>query len=224
MYQNFLSFRIDSHVFFRNLNAKIKKNLRHEKQKMCIIIINGNEIKELVSYDIDKNIYENVRVIVGNEEIENFFLVDDIFQNGDVISTKIPKQVSVFHKNFFPPKEYILPPITTEMVYKTSQTSIKKNKKYTSCRYCNVYNCNNFAIYGPKGKPRVRCTDHKLHDDETYNPMKKCDSCGVKMKYNKWYMHNKLCGMEEEQKCYRCGTITKNIFKHKYTCRSRLSL
>ena len=106
---------------------------------MCIIIINGNEIKELVSYDIDKNIYENIRVIVGNEEIENFFLVDNIFQNGDVISPKIPKQVSVYHKNFFqkplpiffipePPKEYILPPITTEMVYKTSQTSIKKNK------------------------------------------------------------------------------------------------
>jgi hypothetical protein len=198
---------------------------------MCIIIINGNEIKELVSYDIHKNIYENVRVIVGNEEIENFFLVDNIFQNGDVTSTKIPKQVSVYHKNFFqkplspffipePPKEYILPPINTDVIYKTSQTSIKK--KYSQHRYCKMYGCNNFATYGPKNNLRTRCAEHRLPEDETYNPTKTCTTCGLRMKYNKWYMHNKLCGMEEEQKCNKCGTITKNIFKHKYTCRSRV--
>ncbi len=198
-----------------------------------VLLINHNEVKELSSYNINKNIYENIRNITGDVELENFFLVDDIFQNGDVISQKIPKRINVYHKNYFqkplepffipePPKEYILPPIdTNDVVYKTSQTSISIKKKYSPHRYCKIYGCNNFATYGPKNNPRTRCAEHRLTGDETYNPTKTCETCGLRMKYNKWYMHNKLCGMEEEQKCNKCGVITKNIFKHKYTCRSR---
>lgn len=211
---------------------------------MCIIIFNCNIIKPNDSYDTQKSIYDNfIGLFDAGMKFENFAMIDDVLTETSVVLRTIPQRISVYQLDFFKktpvvseefPKNVHTMSLKKVHIEKRRYEEIQENdielpvkKKKKTATYnktsklCLHPGCTIVAWFGPPGHKKTHCSEHRVSGDTSYNPKRKCSNCNESFSYQKWYLHSKVCGLEDTT-CNDCGGTFVNLFKHKYTCKKRL--
>jgi hypothetical protein len=205
---------------------------------------NGNVIKSNDFYDIRKSIHENfVDEFERDAKFEKFALVDDVLTETSETISYVPKIICVYQVDFFKKSlvtEEFPKNVHTEStkvvriekrkyelfeelrVPSETEEPIRKKANYDkSKKMCIEPGCNVAAGFGPVGQKKIHCAQHRQKNDVIYSPRRRCHKCSGSFSYQQWYFHSKVCGVEGDSTCNKCGCITVNLFKHKYTCKKR---